>query len=190
MPKTPRLLATNDLIGGRSWVWENSDLAERRRRRELPTATRRPITSFQEFLLSTPYENANLLMRLYDLRREAKLRDARDWVIRSFNPSSAEDYAAVLASEDSAKVRMVMGYWDMAASFVVHGAIDTPMFHDTCGEMLAAFCKVEHMLTEVREHTGQTGLLGNVEQVANDWPGAKERMAGMREYFAGLSGGD
>ena len=139
--------------------------------------------------MSTPYENADLLMRLYDLRREAKLRDGRNWVIRSFNPSSAEDYAAVLASEDSAKVRMVMGYWDMAASFVVHGAIDTPMFHDTCGEMLAAFCKVEHMLTEVREHTGQTGLLRNVEQVAKDWPGAKERMAGMREYFAGLSDG-
>ena len=76
--------------------------------------------------MSTPYENADLLMRLYDLRREAKLRDARDWVIRSFNPGSPEDYTAALASEDSAKVRMVFGYWDMAASFVVHGAITAP----------------------------------------------------------------
>ena len=67
-------------------------------------------------------------MHLYDLRREAKLRDARTWVIRSFNPKSPEDYAAVLASEDSAKLRMVLGYWDMAASFVVHGAIAAPMF--------------------------------------------------------------
>ena len=137
--------------------------------------------------MSTPYENADLLMRLYDLRREAKLRDARDWVIRSFNPRSHEDYAAVLASEDSAKVRMVMSYWDMAASFVVHGAIEAPMFHSTCGEMLAAYCKVEHILADIRESTGQTGLLGNVEQVADEWPGAKERMAGMREYFAGLA---
>ena len=128
-------------------------------------------------------------MRLYDLRREAKLRDARDWVIRSFNPSSHEDYAAVLGSEDGVKVRMVMGYWDMAAAFVVHGAIDTPMFHATCGEMLATYCKVEHMLAEVREHTGQTGLLANVEQVAAEWPGAKERMAGMREYFAAMADG-
>jgi len=137
--------------------------------------------------LSTPYENADLLMRLYDLRREAKLRDARTWVIRSFNPSVPEDYTAALASEDSAKLRMVLGYWDMAASFVVHGAIAAPMFRATCGEMLATYCKVEHMLAEVREHTGQAGLLGNVEQVAADWPGAKEQMAGMREYFAGLS---
>ncbi len=137
--------------------------------------------------MSTPYENANLLMRLYDLRREAKLRDARNWVIRSFNPSSPEDVAAVLASEDGVKVRMVMGYWDLAAAFVVHEALDTPMFHATCGEMLATYCKVEHMLAEVREHTGQAGLLGNVEQVAAEWPGAKEMMVGMREYFAGLS---
>ena len=137
--------------------------------------------------MSTPYENADLLMRLYDLRREAKLRDARTWVIRSFNPSAPEDYTAALASEDSAKLRLVLGYWDMAASFVVHGAIAAPMFHATCGEMLATYCKVEHMLAEVREHTGQAGLLGNVEQVAADWPGAKEQMAGMREYFAGLS---
>ena len=139
--------------------------------------------------MSTPYENADLLMRLYDLRREAKLRDARNWVIRSFNPSSPEDVAAVLGSEDSAKVRMVMGYWDMAAAFVVHGAIDAPMFHATCTEMLATYCKVEHMLAEVREHTGQTGLLGHVEQVAAEWPDAKERMAGMREYFAALADG-
>ena len=140
--------------------------------------------------MSTPYENADLLMRLYDLRREDKLRDARNWVIRSFNPSSHEDYSAVLASENSAQVRMVMSYWDMAASFVVHEAIDTPMFHATNGEMLAAFCKVEHILAEVRENTGQTGLLANVEQVADAWPEAKERMAGMREYFAGLADDD
>ena len=137
--------------------------------------------------MSTPYENADLLMRLYDLRREAKLRDARTWVIRSFNPSSPEDYTAALASEDSAKLRMVLGYWDMAASFVVHEAIAAPMFHATCGEMLATYCKVEHMLAEIRELTGQAGLLGHVEQVAAEWPGAKERMVGIREYFAGLS---
>ena len=139
--------------------------------------------------MSTPHENADLLMRLYELRREAKLRDARNWVIRSFNPSTPEDVAAVLASEDSAKLRMVLGYWDMVAAFVVHGAIDAPMFHATCGEMLATYCKIEDMLAEVRDHTGQPGLLEHVEQVAAEWTGAKERMAGMREYFAALADG-
>ena len=161
------------------------ELAEDGRLRELSHGIRRP-SFFPGDSLSTPHENADLLMRLYELRREAKLREARDWVTRSFNPGSPEDFAAVLGSEHSTKVRMVMGYWDMAAAFVVHGAIDAPMFHATSGEMLAAFCKVEHMLAEVREHTGQPGLLAHVEQVAAEWPGAKERMAGMREYFAGL----
>ena len=137
--------------------------------------------------MSTPYENADLLMRLYDFRREAELRDARNWVIRSFNPNSPEDYTAALASENSAKLRMVMSYWDIAAAFVVHGAIAAPMFHATSGEMLATFCKIEHMLEEVREHTGQGNLLSHVEEVAAEWPGATERMAGLREYLATLS---
>ena len=107
----------------------------------------------------------------------------------SFNPRSVEDFAAATETEEYTNFRMVAGYWDMAAAFVVHGAIDPPMFHATCGEMLATYCKVEHMLAEVREHTGQTGFLGHVEQVAAEWPGAKERMAGMREYFAALADG-
>ena len=84
--------------------------------------------------------------------------------------------------------RMVVGYWDMAASFVVHGAIDPEMFRAVSGgEMLAAYCKVEHMIDEIREGLGLADLLTHVEQVAADWPGAEERMAGMREYFHGLA---
>ena len=52
------------------------------------------------------------------------------------------------------------------------------------GEMLAVYCKFEHMIDEVREHFGQTTLFKNVQAVAAEWPGSKERMAGMREYFA------
>ena len=123
-------------------------------------------------------------MQLYDLRREAKMREARHWVIRSFNPTSIEDVAATMQTEEYTYVRMVVGYWDMAASFVIHGAIDAEMFRDVSGEMLAVYCKVEHMIDEIREHFGQATLFKNVEAVAADWPGAKERMAGMREYFA------
>lgn len=123
-------------------------------------------------------------MQLYDLRREAKMREARHWVVRSFNPASIEDIAAIMQTEDYTYVRMATSYWEMAASFVVHGAIDPAMFHDVSGEMLVVFCKFEHMIDEVREQLGQPNLFKNVEAVAAEWPGAKERMAGMREYFA------
>ena len=83
--------------------------------------------------LSTPHESAQSLMQLYELRREAKLREARSWVIRSFNPASAEDVGVVMQTDEYVYVRMVVGYWDMAASFVVHGAIDAAMFREVSG---------------------------------------------------------
>ncbi|MDA0327915.1 MAG: hypothetical protein O2958_02715 [Gemmatimonadetes bacterium] len=137
--------------------------------------------------MSTPHENAQTLMRLYEIRRDPKLREARNWCVRSFNPSSPEDVVAAMGSENGVFLRMAAGYWDMAATFVVHGALDAPMFYDTCGELLAMYCKVEHMIEEVRAATGQPGLFKNVEQVAKDWPGAPERMVAMREYFASLA---
>ena len=137
--------------------------------------------------MSTPHESAQSLMNLYELRREEKLREARTWVIRSFNPQSVEDFAALTQTDDYVHWRMVSSYWDMAASFVVHGAIDTEMFRAVSGEMLVLYCKVEHMIDEVRESIGNPDLLANVQQVADDWPGAKERMAGMREFFSGMA---
>ena len=137
--------------------------------------------------MPTPHESAQSLMQLYDLRREAKMREARHWVVWSFNPTSLEDIAAAMQTEEYTYVRMTTSYWEMAASFVLHGAIDPAMFHEVSGEMLVVFCKLEHMIDEVREHFGQPMLLKNVEAVAAEWPGAKERMTGMREYFASAS---
>ena len=126
-------------------------------------------------------------MQLFDLRREAKLRDARAWVATSFNPKSVEDFAAIAQTEEYTNFRMVSGYWDMAASFVVAGAIDPEMFQAVSGEMLVLYCKVEHMIDELREGVGQPTLLKHVQAVADEWPGAKDRMAGIREYFWGLA---
>ncbi len=137
--------------------------------------------------MSTPHESAQSLMQLYELRREAKLREARAWVVGSFNPRSVEDFAAIMRTDEYTYFRMVAGYWDMAASFVVHGAIDPEMFRAVSGEMLVAYCKVEHLIDELRESVGQPALFENVQQVADDWPGAKDRMASMREYFSSMA---
>ena len=123
-------------------------------------------------------------MQLFELRREEKLREARVWVATSFNPKSVEDFTAISQTEEYTYFRMVAGYWDMAASFVVAGAIDPEMFQAVSGEMLVVYCKVEHMIDELREAIGNPGLLKYVQEVADDWPGAKDRMAGMREYFS------
>ena len=137
--------------------------------------------------MSTPHENAQSLMQLYELRRDPKLREARSWVASSFNPRSVEDFTALTKTEEYTYFRMVSGYWSMAASFVVHGAIDPEMFRAVSGEMLVMYCKVEHFIDELREGVGQPDLLQHVQQVVDDWPGAKERMASMREYFGGMA---
>jgi len=136
----------------------------------------------KDLILSTPHESAQLLISLYDLRREEKMREARHWVVRSFHPDSVEDFRTTMKTDEFTYVRQVMSYWDMAASFVVHGAIIPEMFQAVSGEMLAAYCKVEHMIDELREDQ-KVMLYKNIEEVAADWPMAKKRMSHMREYF-------
>jgi len=130
--------------------------------------------------MSDPATSAELLLRLYDLRREAKMREARDWFIGAFRPGSAAEIMKVLEGEDSPKLRMVVSYWDMAASFVVRGAIDPEMFRDVSGEMLAVFAKVEPYLDDLREMTGMDDFLARTAAVVDDWPGAEERMEQIR----------
>jgi hypothetical protein len=78
--------------------------------------------------MGDPQKSAELIMQLYDLRREEKMREARNWFI-SFFPESVEDIMKAMIDEaTSGKYRMVTTYWDMAASFVIRGAIDEEMF--------------------------------------------------------------
>ena len=85
-----------------------------------------------------PHHSADLILKLYDLRREARMREARQWVI-GFTPDSADDLVAVMRGPDSASFRMVATYWDMAASLVLNGAIDEQMFTDANAEHVAVF---------------------------------------------------
>jgi len=82
---------------------------------------------------------------------------------------------------------MVLSYWETAASLVVHDAISAEMFHDTGGEALGVFCKVEHLLDDLREMVGTPDYLKNLRKVADGWPGSAEKMAHLREMFRGLA---
>ena len=85
-----------------------------------------------------PYRDAELILKLYDLRREKTMREARSWFIL-FSPESAADIMDTLASDKSAYYRMVTSYWEMAASLVNHGAIDADMFNDANGEHIVVY---------------------------------------------------
>lgn len=128
-------------------------------------------------------ESADLILKLYDLRREAKMREARNWMI-SFLPESAADVMqAIIHPESSAYYRMVTSYWDMAASLVNHGAIDEEMFNDAQGEHVVVFSKIEPFLAELRETMGSPKMLLSLETLIMRQPNAKEMLAGRRELI-------
>ncbi|HEY7448412.1 MAG TPA: hypothetical protein VH702_09695 [Vicinamibacterales bacterium] len=122
-------------------------------------------------------------MKLYKLRREATMREARTWFALSFNPESADEIARTMAGPNSAHFRMVTSYWDMAASFVNNGAIDEKMFSDANGEHFVVFAKVEPFLAEHRNRMGSQAFMANLEKLIMKLPNAKENLATIRERF-------
>ncbi len=130
-------------------------------------------------------ESANLILKLYELRREETMRKARDFMF-GFDPRSIEDLQAAMLGPDSSYIRMTISFWEMAASFVVKGAIDPAMFEDSNGEHLMTFAKVQPFLTGLRQMYGNPGYLKNLEQVCLEAPGGLERVTATRERIRGL----
>lgn len=113
------------------------------------------------------------------------MRKARDWFATSFYPESAQDIFKVLVSEHSADFRMVASYWDMAAAFVVFGAINDEMFNAINTEHVAVYAKLEPFLAEIRAMPGVPPYLylKHLEPVVLRIPDSKERVAAMRRYM-------
>ena len=133
--------------------------------------------------MNTKQEDAHLILRLYELRREEKMRKARDWFTTDFNPQSAQDLVDVLYSEHSAMYRMVSTYWDMAAAFVNHGAIDEQLFNDLHNEHVAVYARIEPYLAEFHAVAGMPRYLLNLEQLILRMPDCQERLAAMRRFM-------
>jgi len=126
------------------------------------------------------------LMKLYELRREATMREARNWFVAFFPESSDEIMAAMLHPDSSAFYRMVITYWDMAASFVNHGAIDEEMFLESSGEAILAFSKIQPFLAEIRAKSGNPNYLKNLTDLIMRQPDAEAMLAARREYLKSM----
>lgn len=127
-------------------------------------------------------EDANLILKLYELRREEVMRKARDWFIW-FNPGSMQEILDTFMSDKSAYYRMVVSYWDMAATLVNHGAIDEEMFNEANGEHTVVFAKIEPFLAELRTKFEAPQMLQNLEKLVMRKPNAKELLSSIRERF-------
>jgi hypothetical protein len=136
----------------------------------------------ESFSMGTKHEDANLILKLYELRRDDTMRKARSWFI-GFTPQSIDDIKATMFGENSAYYRMVTSYWEMAATLVNHGAIDQQMFEEANGEHLVCFAKIEPFVAELRVMFNSPQAMGNLEKLVMSRPDAKEYLAGLRKRF-------
>jgi hypothetical protein len=124
-----------------------------------------------------------LNLQLFDLRREAVLREARHWFLLEFNPETFAELVAILSGPRNSTFRMVLGYWEMAASLVTTGAIDADAFRAAHGEIFGTFSKIYPFLSELRTASGETDICEHMEKVVLAVPDAERLLSRRREAF-------
>jgi len=129
---------------------------------------------------------AGVMLKLYELRTESALRQARAWFAFEFHPTSARDVLSTWLGpgHESAPYRMVTSYWDMATSLVLQEAIPADMFNAANTEHIALYAKLRPFLSAVRAATKYPDYLANVERVVTSIPDADDRIAIFDRYMA------
>ena len=127
-------------------------------------------------------DEAGLILRLYEMRRDKELRKAREWFDTEFNPQSAQDVITMVGAgfSQTAYFRMVMTYWEMVAALVNSGAIDAGLIHSTNVEHLRYWAKIAPFIADVRQAVGPD-FLPELEKLVETAPDVEKRLAGWRE---------
>ena len=123
-------------------------------------------------MISRPtYDDANLILRLYEMRRDDRMREARQWYTAKFKPKKWEDLATLVTpgSADHVSFRMVVSYWDMVASFVVTGVLNKELFFQSGRELLVVYERLRPVLSGIREDYKDPLYLDNLERVGLDY---------------------
>ncbi|MGP0076495.1 MAG: hypothetical protein ACLPWF_31660 [Bryobacteraceae bacterium] len=130
-------------------------------------------------------DEAGLILKLYELRREPTMRAARNWYFAEFNPQSMADFNSAMFGEHSGHLRMVLTYWDMAAALVNRGAIGLELFNDANGEQIGVFAKIEPLLPELRQAFGPHYAI-HLEKLIDATPDGRKRSASSREMMKSM----
>ncbi len=140
--------------------------------------------------LTATTQDAQVILQLFDLRREPELRKARRWVELEFWPKSLDEILTIFGaygSQENLYLRMVTGYWEMAASLVARGALNPLLFLDNSGEMYFIYAKFEPFLFKLREHFQLPEMFKSIEQVVNNTPGGRERLRKTQTMIASFT---
>ncbi|HEX9200679.1 MAG TPA: hypothetical protein VF865_14040 [Acidobacteriaceae bacterium] len=119
--------------------------------------------------------DAEVLMRLYEIRREETLRKARRFMVFDFRPKTLEELRAVsrdVTAKENAAWRQVLSYWEMAASFVLRGAVDPDLFLDSNGEGILIYAKFHHFHAETEKESGNP-FMRQTATLISEFPAAR-----------------
>ncbi len=131
--------------------------------------------------------DAELVLRLYDLRREEMMRKARNFIVGDFWPKSGDEVVQISnawGSEQNAYFRQVISFWEMAASLPLHGAVHADLFADWAGEMFFIYAKFQSILQETRDAMENQGFMANMEKFINSSQAYKDRISRMAPRVA------
>ncbi len=117
------------------------------------------------------YDDVNLVLRLYELRRESRMRDARRWFIKECKPKNLKDLDKLCppGSTENESFRMVTTYWDMCCSFITGGVLEREIFFESNREALVIWERLRDVIPEIRERYQDPKHLGNLEEVAGQF---------------------
>ena len=106
------------------------------------------------------FDDVNLILRLYDMRRDDRLREARRWFVANFKVRTFDEFTKLCApgTEANASYRMVTSYWEMVASFINTGVLNADLFYQSGRELLFTYARARFMLPELRENKLGLGL--------------------------------
>ena len=140
-----------------------------------------------KFSPTATFDDANLILRLYDMRREERMREARAWFTANFQASTMEDFLKLcpLGSKENANYRQVVSYWDMAASFVTAGVLSEELFFESNRELLLVYTRISKLLPAIREAYKDPCVMRSLETVAKDFiEWMNKRAPGSYDSFA------
>ena len=123
--------------------------------------------------------DADLILKLYDLRRESEMRKARNYIGGEFWPRTFEDFQKVgmaFGTPQNAYYRQFSSYWEMACTLVLTGALHEGLFFMNNGEMFMFFAKIKPFLKQIRETMGNPEYFGNMQKVIEGTAAGRERL--------------
>ena len=136
------------------------------------------------------HEQGQLHLQVYDLRREPRLRQARDWFQQNYNADTVEEAMRLAApgTENGTSFGMVIGYWEQACALLNHGLLHEELFFETSGEFFGVWEKLKGLAPQFREQFHDPTMLTNLEQVSRRFEEWKEKrapghIAAMREWM-------